>query len=493
MRLRDELASLNTSLKTLNSSQSGRRPDDHRLQRIWNDPAKFAEHLGYRNAHFHKEIYAMIKDQNSSRVLVILPPGHGKSTCATINNTLWQIGRNPNIRIIMASHTKDFVANYIRQITTWLQKPEYIQIFGELKPTPPNKWTQNEIIVKRNTTEKDPTVTAVGTGQAIIGRRADLIICDDIIDEDSASGENQRQKVRTWFKKELLTRLEPAGRLIVVGTRWHYADLYGELLNDGAYEKLLFPAINQNNEALWPKRWPLKKLVELRQELGSIVFSAQYMCNPTPLEGGLLKAEWLNYWDETAHDPANRIYRIPSIETLRIYQGWDLAISENPDADWTVCVTIGADSENNVYILDILRKHLNFPAQVNAVLSLAKNWNPYRIAIESNIYQAALAQSVSKETIPVVQVKQHQNKLWRLMDLAPHFENGRIRINRELHEDLISEYLQFPKGEHDDILDALHLAFTPVKEQPLVVMDLFPDHYMQGSRVEGLRSSNYPF
>jgi predicted phage terminase large subunit-like protein len=159
---------------------------------------------------------------------------------------------------------------------------------------------------------------------------------------------------------------------------------------------------------------------------------------------------------------------------LRIYQGWDLAISEDPDADWTVCVTIGVDSQNNVYVLDILRRHLDFPAQVKQVQSLASRWNPYRIAIESNTYQAALPQALNQEIFPIVQVKQYRDKLWRLMELAPHFENGRIRINRELHEDLISEYLQFPKGEHDDILDALHLAFAPVKEPPLVIKDLFP-------------------
>ena len=209
--------------------------------------------------------------------------------------------------------------------------------------------------------KKDPTVMAIGTEQAVIGRRADLIICDDIIDEAYASSENLRQKVRTWFRKELVPRLEPDGRLFVIGTRWHFADLYGDLIKDEHYEKLVFPAISESNEALWSGKWPLEKLGELRRELGTIAFSAQYMANPTPIEGAVLKAEWLNYWDPAIDDRTHRIYKIPEYETLRKYQGWDLAISEDPEADWTVCVTIGVDSDGNIYVLDIYRAHVDFP------------------------------------------------------------------------------------------------------------------------------------
>ena len=107
--------------------------------------------------------------------------------------------------------------------------------------------------------------------------------------------------------------------------------------------------------------------------------------------------------------------------------------------------------------------------------------------VESNAFQVALPQALREGMLPIVQVKQHRDKLWRLMELAPHFENGRIRIHRQNHEDLIHEYLQFPKGEHDDILDALHLAFSNAKNPPLVVMDLFPP------RATPEMASNFPF
>jgi len=432
---------------------------------------KFTETLGYKNARHHKEIYRKLQNPKVKRLLIIMPPGHGKSTCATVNFPLWEVGGNPDLRLIIASHTKDFVASFIREISQHMQSPDYIEVFGNLKPQR-SKWTENELIVARDSVEKDPTFTALSTGQGIIGRRADLVICDDIIDENYANSEKLRQSVKNWFNKELLTRLEPNGRVIVIGTRWHFADLYDHLLKDEAYERLIFPAINEANEALWPEKWPLEILLARKKEIGSIAFSSQYLCNPTPQEGAIFKAEWLHYWHETDEDPTKRIYKAPPRGKLLVYQGWDLAISENPEADYTVGLTIGISDDRRIYVLDYQRDHWDFPTQAKMVEVLNLAWRPLKIAIESNAYQKALPQYLRKRVIPVVEVKQDKNKLMRLTELAPYFENGTIRIGMG-QDELLLEYLQYPKGEHDDILDALHIAFTAAKTQ---------SPYLPGSR-----------
>lgn len=442
------------------------------------DLEKFTEALGYTNAPLHKAIYEKLSNSEVKRLLIIMPPGHGKSTCATVNYTLWAVGCNPNLRIIVASHTRDFVASFIREITAQMSSDEYIRRFGDLKPVKPNKWTQNELIVNRTVIQKDPTFTALGTEQATIGRRADIIICDDIIDEDYASSEVLRQSVKTWFKKELLTRLEPEGRVVVIGTRWHFADLYDDLLkevdenNKPLWERLVFPVWDESMNVLWPEKWPLETILARKAEIGSVSFSAQYLCDPTPIEGAIFKAGWLHYWHETNEDPAKHIFKLPPFNTLRIYQGWDLAISEDPTADWTVGVTLGFSQDGYAYLLDYYRGHLDFPAQIKQVEAQAAAWKPYRIAIEANAYQLSLPQWLRQGLLPVVAIKQSKNKVARLTELAPYFENGTIRINPK-HEELLLEYLQFPKGAHDDILDALHIAFSTAKEPPLVVTDLF--------------------
>jgi predicted phage terminase large subunit-like protein len=437
---------------------------------------EFTERLGYINAPFHEQIYAALTDEKIKRLLIILPPGHGKSTCVTVNYPLWRVGNDHNYRVIAASYAKDFVASFLREITGRMQSPEYIQDckFGELKPQRGGaqvgyKWASNEIIVQRPIIHKDPTFTALGTGQGTIGRRAHDLIADDIVDEDHAYSETLRERLWSWWKNEFLTRLEPNGRVIVVGTRVHFLDLYGRLLkekdeNDNPlWHIIILPAYDKALKPLWEAKWPLEILLSIKRELGSPVFTAKYLGDPTPQEGATLKREWLNYWTEEAEDKSKRVYKLPVRDRLRIYQAWDLAISEDPSADWTVGLTLGVDMDGGIYLLDYARGHWDFPTQIKQVEAQAAMWSPLKIAIESNAYQKALPQALRAGLLPVVEVKQTRDKIMRIQELSPHFENGAIRISRA-HDEFLLEYLQFPKGEHDDILDALHLAFSQVRE-----------------------------
>jgi predicted phage terminase large subunit-like protein len=426
----------------------------------------FTEYLGYVNPPYLETIYRILQRSDLRRLIVILPPGFGKSTSVTINYPLWRIGQNHNLRFITASHTKDFVASFLRAITAWMQNPRYIEIFGDLRPTRPSLWTQNEVIVLRDQILKDPTLTALGIEQATIGRRTDYILGDDLIDEDWASSEALRAYVRTWFKKELLERLDPDGQAVIVGTRWHYDDLYGELLEEKnekgefIWERLIFPAIGEENHSIWEERWPLVKLLTIKDEVGEIVWSCQWLHDPTPVTGEVFKETWFHYWDYVIDNPEKKIFRLPPLEKLLIFQGWDLGISEDPSADWTVGLTLGiSQDEKAAYVLEYERKHLDFPAQVSRVQALADAWNPSKIGIEATAYQRALAQTVRRSLHPVVPVEQTKNKKLRITGLTPFFQNGTIRINRAAHSELIKECLQFPKGKHEDVLDALEIAF----------------------------------
>ena len=435
------------------------------------DLIAFTEHLGYINAPFHEQIYKILQNQGVRRAIIILPPGHGKSTSSTINYPLWRLGENPDLRFIIASHTRDFVASFVREITGWMAHPRYIEVFGDLKPYHPNKWSQHEIIVSRSPTalpQKDPSITAIGVEQAIIGRRVDEIICDDIVDEDWANSEPLRERLHTWFKKELLERLEPNGRLIVVGTRWSYLDLYSGLLeewnakwpqiSDDGHTQLVLPAIDEANNALWEAKWPLGMLLAKKAEVGPIMWSAQYLHNPSPIEGTELKKEWLYYWDPATDDPPKKIHRLPARDEMLLFQGWDLGISESETAHPTVGITIGISKEGRCFVLDFEKKQIDFPAQVAAVESHALAWKPEKIGIEAVAYQRALPQWVKRGLIPVVPVEQTKNKMLRILSLAPYFQNGTLCIARTGQDDLLMEYLQFPKGRND-ILDALEIAF----------------------------------
>lgn len=440
---------------------------------IASDLNLFTRHLGFKNGKPQNRIYPYLQDPDVRRFIAILPPGHSKSTCCTVNYPCWEVGIDNDLRFIIACHSDRLVRAFIRQIRYTLTSESYIEIFNDLKPTHEivgkggvRKWSETELLIKRTSKSKDPTFAGYSTGEHIVGGRADRIICDDLIDQDDVNTVEQREKVWDWFRNELLTRLEPDGRIIVVGTRWHWDDLYNKLLTSSEYKLLQLKAITEDEDhklhALWPERWPLDILLARKKSMGSAGFECQYQGNPTPTEGGTLKREWINHWTTEGEDKPHRIYKLPSRDKLQIYQAWDLAISEDPHADWTVGLTLGVDMEGGLYLLDYVRDHWDFPTQMKKVEEQARLWRPLKIAIESNAYQKALPQALRGGLLPVVEVKQTKNKIMRIQELAPYFENGTMRISPSQDEFLL-EYLQFPKGEHEDILDALHLAFSHVK------------------------------
>jgi predicted phage terminase large subunit-like protein len=429
--------------------------------------AKFTERLGYVNGKHQKKLYQALQDESVKRLLVIWPPGHGKTTCGTINYPAWRVGNDHNLRFIECSHTQNFVDTFLRGVNSLMADQRYVDVFGQLKPAKPNKWAMNELIVNRTTLEKDSTFTALGVEASIVGRRADEIIVDDPIDETTANSETERDNLYRWYSKELLTRLEPNGRLMVIMTRWHFADIASKLLEDDSYLKLQFPAISPTNEALWPEKWPLDALLTRKKDVGPIAFEGQYQGRPIASEFAVLKIEWLHYWYEGAEQIPEkdivRWHRKPPREQLRVVQAWDLAISQDPEADWTVGLSLGADMEGNTYLLDYYRAHIDFPAQLKQVEAQAAAWRPEKIAIESNAYQKALSQQLRVSGLPIVEVKQTRDKNLRIQSLAPYFENGSLRVSKG-QEEFMLEYLQYPKGKHEDILDALQMAHSLLEQ-----------------------------
>jgi predicted phage terminase large subunit-like protein len=374
---------------------------------------------------------------------------------------MWLVGRDPNLRIIEVSHTKDFVSSFSREISATLERPECKEIFGELKPYRPNKWTQNELLVTRAFTGKDPTFRLMSTGQATIGPRADYILCDDIVDETRAHSAIYRASIENWFDKELMSRLEPNGRIIVIGTTWNWADLHVKLSKSPDWYVIKRPAIDEHNNVLWEKRWPLGILLDRRRAVGSLAFSAQWLLDPSPQEGAEFNVNWLNYYHPTEENRAERIYRLPTRQHLRIYQAWDLAISEAPDATFTVGLTLGVDEKGNLYVLSIARGHWDFPTIMKRIEAEALAWKPGKIGIESVGFQRMIAQGLRPKLLPVIDIKQMRAKEERIRSLSANFENGRIRIDKSM-DDLIIEFLHFPRGETVDILDTLEMAVRMV-------------------------------
>lgn len=183
-----------------------------------------------RNSKLLRNIYWDYQYTNDD-LLILAPRGSAKSTAVTITSVTWAIGNNPAIRSLLAFASMEAQGlAFARQLDHIITKNErYIEVFGELKPQKPEKWDETEKIVRRPTPPsglKDPTISVVGLGSAVPSKRADLVVCDDLVTMDNAYSEIQRAKVIRFVYQTLFPILVPGGRRIILGTRWDPRDLY---------------------------------------------------------------------------------------------------------------------------------------------------------------------------------------------------------------------------------------------------------------------------
>ena len=228
----------------------------------------------------------------------------------------------------------------------------------------------------------------------------------------------------------------------------------------------------------WPERWPIDELLRIKERMGSLAFSAQYMCDASGYAGQLFDPEWLHYYDPT-RDLAG------VWGNLDFVMGVDPNITSDPESDNTAIVTAAVDRKHaNVYVLDIFAKPLEFVDQVKEIQRLGNRKQVSvggykydsevrisRIGVESTAYQRSLQQTGYLSWLPVTEVKQHnKQKEVRILSLQPHIENGRVmfpdpeKVKAPWWDKFYEEYCTFPKGRRDDMMDALEILVTMVSE-----------------------------
>ncbi len=329
-------------------------------------------------------------------------------------------------------------------ITRFEIDEKYKAIFGELKPRNPRKWTSQQIIVERSEISKNPTIKATGLMGPITGGRSDLIVCDDIIDEENIRTRLQIEKVSTWFNKVLIPTLYPWGAILVVGTRWSYADIYAHLLE--AWPHDVKQSIQKDGSVLWPGYWSLEKLEQRKLDIGSVFFNCQYQNDPTGTEGDLLRSEWLCPWEVL---PPH----------LTKYAGVDPALGEG---DQHAIATLGWDRKNRVgYLIDVWAETIPFPLFLEKLHQLHTIHNYSKIYLESNAFQKVLTYIPEIRSLPTVPTHTSRNKEQRFIPMSSHFEAKRILVNPLMltpKNEFFVQWIQFPRGQFDDALDGVEIV-----------------------------------
>ena len=392
------------------------------------------------------------------RLMVFMPPRHGKSTIISHYFPAWYLSHHPHSRIILTSYEADFASSWGRKVRNCIQEHQ-----AELGISVDENSAAS---FRFDLSHYYGGMITAGVGGAITGRGANVLVIDDPVkNAEEVNSQTLRSRTYEWYRSTAHTRLEPDGAIIIIQTRWHQDDLSGklldEMLNDKGdhWEVISLPAFAEENDVLnrdlddplWPERYPTSVLLEKKQAIGSYWFSALYQQRPQPAEGVLLKKDWIKYYESLPKD-------------FVTYQGWDLAISEKTSADYTCSCSIGVDQSNgDIYILDWTRERIDFPTQLRRVQEKANQYNPSLILLESTAYQAALPQALREKTnLPIREVKPVRDKVTRITSRFVLFENGKVFLPKDhwLNDVFLEEFTYFPKSKHDDMLDCTEICLS---------------------------------
>lgn len=400
-----------------------------------------------RPAHI-KTLIKKLKDVESGkikRLIVNLPPRHGKSLTVSKLFPAWYLGRNPQDSIIFTTYGQDLADDFGRQVRNLIADEKYSKIFPE------TKLASDSSSIKRFAVDKGGSYFAVGAGGAITGRGGDCILIDDILrNRQDANSETIRNGIIDWFNSTLFTRLSPTGKIVLINTRWHQNDLTGYLLDKepDKWEVLNLPAIDDEGAALWPERWNIDKLTEIKKTIGTFEFEALYQQNPIPLAGHIIKREWVQTYRE-----------LPTV--LSYSWSWDTAIKAGEENDYSVG-QLWAHCANGYYLVDMVRQRLEYPELRKLVNASFNKYKASEVLVEDKASGQQILQDFKRiGTMPVVAMmpgkSMPSNKSDRMTLVSPLFEAGKVFFPEDSTYlfDIINEITNFPFSKHDDICDAM--------------------------------------
>ena len=383
-----------------------------------------------------------------SRLMIFMPPRHGKSLLGTQIFPAWFLGRNPDRSIITACYGQELVDDFGRKVRNLVINPVHRAIF------PGFRLAEDSAGMRRFDTTAGGSYYAVGRGGAITGRGAHLLLIDDPLkDAEEARSELTRRALHEWFKSVAYTRRQPGGAVVLISTRWHQDDLAGHLLRQdpNGWPVLSLPAIaevdesfRRAGEALWPEKYPLEELEKTRTLIGGSIFASLYQQRPAAAEGEVFKREWWRYFREP----------LPSFR--RVIHSWDTAFKSGAENDFSVCTIWGVAESGRYYLLGLWRGKVEFPELKRCMISLAELWNPIQILVEDKASGQSLIQELRYESaLPIIPIKVDKDKRARAEAVTPLIEAGLVSLPESAPwlNDYVDELAAFPNGAHDDFVD----------------------------------------
>ena len=454
------------------------------LQKLRNNMALFGRYcfptaLRKQTPPFHHEVYSALADDDERRVLIAAPRGTAKSTVTTLIYPLWRLAfkrSDEDLFIVIISESQAQSINFLSRIKYHLTHSEnFRKTFGDMGPNTATRWTHTDVVLANGT-----RIIAVGTGQRVRGfiegdTRPNLIVVDDFESELNAFTPEARAKNRKWMTEAVIPSLSDEGKICMIGTVIS-EDCFLYWAKESETWKVLWYSIwNDDEKSIWPERFPKSRILGIKKEFESVGnlngFYQEYMNIAQSPDNAPFKPEWiqLHHYDYERINGQNCLTREVGDEKkiipVDIYCGVDPASSLSARADFFVVSTIGVDNDNNKYVIDIYRNRISPAEQPKILIDTYKKYKPRRMKVETVGYQEALRVAVrdlmreENLYIPGLEsgVKPRNSKSERLLSLVPLFAKKQFYFRPQDIEPQ-QEFLSYPKGKHDDVMDAVWTA-----------------------------------
>lgn len=424
--------------------------------------------------------------------LWLLPRSHLKTSVETEAGTLWELTCvNHDERHLLINAKLDNAVDMLANIRACVESNDiYRWLFPEMCPdlAPKSiqarcKWLTHRLDFpcSRYAGRREGNIEVMSVGASLVSKHYDKLHFDDPVNDDNTTTKEYRDRVDRWYKNALQLRHDANSRVEIIGTRWHFDDLYSRRYKEEMarrkrqrevgekvrprywiYHRQVVEKVDIGGETIagyddvqpiWPERFTKEAIEEIREENGSYIFSCQYMNNPLPEEDAVFKYSDIELVDE---------YDIP--EEVVNFIACDIAVEEVELGDWWV-ITVGSfDSLGRMYVREIIRDKLLTSSFLAHVAALTKKWKPSKVSVETTAFQKTLNKTYrswsTKEgiNIPWVEVERgRSSKRKRILSLQPRVERGDFCVEEGIRnlDWLIDEMTTYPRSTHDDILDTL--------------------------------------
>ena len=425
--------------------------------------------------------------------LWMTPRFHLKTSLWTRGGTIQELLIDPDQRILIINAKLEIAEEILADIKLdwetndllrWLF-PEYVRDWADKGARNRAKWLTSRLDFpnSRFAGRKEGNIQVMGVEASLVSKHYDLMVYDDPVNDLNSATKAYRDKIQRWYQNSLNLRVDTKSRIRLIGTRWHFDDLYSRIIKQEmdrrkrmrelgrrikprylVYHRAVVEKVLAGGERLagfdgvqpiWPERFSGADITQMREDLASYVFACQMMNNPVPEEDAIFRFTDIHQID---------LYDIPAAEEVVNFMAVDMAVEESEHGDFTVITVASFDSFGKMYVRKILRDKFLPSKMLQHVADLVRVYDVKRVAIETVAFQKTLLR-VYKEIaarenyyIPWVEMKRGKSsKLKRILSMQPRVERGDFLVEEGIENTdwLIEEMTTYPRSAHDDILDTL--------------------------------------